>query len=311
MSSKPWTSDEIDLLKKMVQDNCTKTEIAYKLNRTITAVQIKCSRLGIAITNQSDNEGSRGRDWKQSDIDQLIELWNDPKSGKYSMMNQMRRSWTSIRYKAMKLGLGPREYDTEYLSMNDICQEMQVSFDRVSNWCKIGLKRKKSKSGKTRWLIDVDDLLKFLENHQDLFNASLISKYLFYDEPDWLIEKRHKDSTYYPKELRLEYSNEDDKMIQNLFLRGKSDEYIAKELNRTSSAIAGRRRILGLYKGAYTDDEDDYLRKWSRYKTLDEILEKLPWRTIKGLEWRCKKLNIPYHLQKSCCEIMEDNNHDE
>ena len=123
---------------------------------------------------------------------------------------------------------------------------MQVSHDRVSHWLKIGLVHKKNRSGKTKYLISQNDLLSFLKNHQDMFNASLISEYLFVDEPEWLQEKRKKDSAKYAKSNRLEYTNEEDKILLNMFNHGKSDTEIADVLNRTECGIAYHRRALGL-----------------------------------------------------------------
>lgn len=302
MSSKLWTDADIQKLKDLIDKNYTKTQIADELNRSITAIQVKVNRLGLAIYNTEDNKGSRGRNWKESDIEEFTELWNDPTISMNVMCSRLHRSRFSLRKKALELNLGSRDYDTEYLSVPTICEEMQVSHDRVSNWLKIGLPYKKSRSGKTNYLIDVDDLLKFLECHQDMFDASKISRYIFAEEPDWLIAKRKADAKYYPTKLRSEYTNEDDKTIQRMFYRGCTDKEIAEAIGRTPTAVSGRRRILNLMKDTWSDYEIEILQQNSRYKTVDELLKMLPRRTKKSIEWMCRKHNLPYHFSKEKCE---------
>lgn len=297
-----WKPSEIEELKKLIEEGYTKEQLADHFNRTVTAIQVKVNRLGLAIYNTSDNVGSRGRNWRQSDIEEFVQLWTNPTISRPVMCKKLHRSYYSIRKKALQLDLGPRPVDSEYVTIPDICTEMQVSHDRVSNWLKLGLPKKKSRSGKVRYLIDVDDLLLFLENHQDMFNANLISPYLFYTEPQWLKDKRKSDAKYYPSNLRSEYSNEDDKKIQQMFNRGKSDEEIAEALGRTSTAIAGRRRILNLMRDVWSEEELDILKRFSRYKTVDELTHLLPRRSKKAITWMCEQMKLPYHISKSRCE---------
>lgn len=304
--SRVWKEEEITKLIQLINQNKTKTEIAEELGRTVTAVQLKVNRLGLAIYNTSDNKGNRGRNWNTDQDNLLKELWSDPELSKSVICNRLHRSYYSIRKRALILNLGSRSYNDEYLSMSDVSEYMNVSIDRVSNWCKLGLPRKKSRSGKTKFLIDIDDLLKFLYNHQDMFDASKISEYLFYSEPQWLIDKRKKDKEFYPENLRKEFSNEEDKKIQSYFYMGYSDDKIAKLLKRTSQSIFHRRHVLNLMKGRYTDDEINILKKYSRYKTIDEIHELLPNRSNKSIEYKCCSLKIPYHIKKDRCEIMEE-----
>ena len=236
-----WTKEDIAKLRKMVNEGKSKEEMASYFGRTETAIEIKVNRLGLQIIRD-------GRNWLKKDLDLFTKDWYDGSISKYMLMKKYNRSYFSLRKKALELELGPRPHNEEYLSIREICEEMQVSHDRVSNWLKIGLNHKKNKSGKTKYLISQDDLLIFLENHQDMFDASLISEYLFVDEPEWLKEKRQKDIKQYAKSNRLEYTNEEDKQLLSLFNMGKTDSEIAESLNRTECGIAYHRRVLGLYR---------------------------------------------------------------
>lgn len=302
MASRLWTKAEIEELKSLVEKKYTKTQLAEHFDRTPTAIVIKVNRLGLQILNTSDNQGNRGRTWKKSDLDLLVELWQDATVSKSVMQNKLNRTWFSIRKKALELELGAREYDMEYLSIPTICYEMNVSHDRVSNWLKLGLKYKRNKSGKVKYLISSDDLLDFLEEHKDMFNASEVSEYLFAEEPDWFIKKRRRDALSYADNNRLEYTNEEDKIIVRMFNRGKSDSEIARELNRTETGIKYHRMALGLLRNKYSEMELDILRKYSDTKTVYELQKMLPLRTVKGIQYKCEQLNLPYHVSEAMCK---------
>lgn len=300
--SYPWKKEEIEKLEEMIKQNHTKTEIARAMGRTVTAIQIKANKMGLQILNTSDNVGNRGRAWKQKDVELLKNLWYDATVSKAVMEKRLHRTWVSIRKKALELKLGPREYDTEYLSIPTICEEMQVSHDRVSHWIKLGLKKKKNRSGKVKYLIDVDDLLEFLEQHQSMFNASVVSEYLFYDEPEWFVNKRKKDAEGYAIKNGLKYTNEEDRKIIRLFELGKSDLEIAKELDRTEIGIKYHRITLGLCHNQYSFKEIEILQRYSDTKTVDELCEMLPMRTRKGIMYKCEKMGLPYHISKERCK---------
>lgn len=236
-----WTEEEISKLKEMVESGESKVDIASYFGRTETAIEIKVNRLGLQILRD-------GRNWLKQDLDSFAEDWYDGSISKPMLAKKYKRSWFSLKKKALELELGPRPHNEEYLSIREVCEEMKVSHDRVSNWLKLGLKHKKNRSGKTKYLISQYDLLDFLKNYQDMFNASLISEHLFTVEPEWLKEKRKKDIIQYAKLNRLEYTNEEDKQILRLFNMGKSDLEIAERLNRTECGIAYHRRVLGLYR---------------------------------------------------------------
>lgn len=293
-----WKKEDIEELKRLVQDGKDKAFLAEYFNRTETAIEIKVNRLGLQLLRD-------GRNWLEEDLKSFSEDWCDGSISKARLQKKYNRSYFSLRKKALELKLGSRPHNDEYLSISDICEEMQVSHDRVSNWLKIGLKYKKNRSGRTKYLIDSEDLLEFLESHRDMFDASRISEYLFTDEPDWLIEKRKIDRNYYQDNLRLEYTNEDDKIIVSMFKRGKSNAEIAKVLKRTESAIKYHLYALNLFRGRYNDYEIEILKENSRYMTLDELLVLLPLRTKRSLEYKCEELGIPYHTSRERCEIRD------
>lgn len=292
-----WREKDLEELKLLIDSGYTVKQLAERFGRSETAITIKVSRLGKQIKKPN-------RTWKEEDEEQFKEDWLDPELSIHMLENKYNRTWFGLRKRAQILGLGPRRYNDQYLSINTICEEMNVSADRVSSWIKKGLKAKKNRSGKVKKVIDQEDLLEFLEQHQDLFSADKISEYLFYKEPQWLIDKRKRDGLINKDKNRLPYTNEEDKRIQQMFKMGKSDDEIAIALKRTRSGILCRRMILGLTKREYMPYEIDILKKYSRYKTVYELAKMLPLRTPKGIEYECRKLGIPYHISKNMCDKM-------
>lgn len=292
-----WTDEELAELFKLASLGKSKKWLAEYFGRTENAIYLKLHR--------NDKKLLTGKsDWSEKELEQFKEMWGNGAISMNIISNQLHRSKTALKVKAQRLGLGPRPANSEYLTIRNITEEMQVSHDIVSAWIKNkGLKTIKCRSGKTRYMIETDVLLKFLKDNPEAYDASKISKYLFSEEPQWLQEKRKADLIKYSniKNYKKEFSNEDDKVIQSMFILGKSDKEIAKKLGRTTTSIQGRRLKLFLMKGRYTDKEINFLKTYSPYKTVHELSEKLG-RPIKGIEYKCNKLNLKYHFAKDKCD---------
>lgn len=293
-----WSKEDVEELKILVKEGKSKEFLAEHFNRTETAIEVKVNRLGLQLLR--DN-----RNWLEKDLEEFKEDWLDGTISKPMLIKKYKRSHFSLRKKALELGLGVRPYNDEYITIRVICEEMNVSHDRVSNWLKLGLKCKKNRSGRTKYLITQEDLLSFLEEHQDMFNANEVSSYLFPQEPEWFKQKRKADAEFYASKLRAEYSDAEDRQMISMFKRGISNKEIATRLKRTESAICGRLRLLGYTRKEYNDYEIEVLKENSRYMTLDELAKLLPLRTKKGIEYKCRQLDLPYHYVKERCESRD------
>ena len=236
--SKIWTEEEVEQLIYLVKLGKSKEYLKEYFNRTDTAIEHKVNRLGLRLERDYKR-------WTSKEVESFKRDWLDSSLSKVALVKKYNRPYSSLGSKALKLNLGKRPYDTEYLSISTISEEMNVSYDRVSNWLHKGLKYKETKNGKTKYLIKIDDLLEFLEKNKNLYNASRISNYLFMEEPEWLLRKRREDKEYFADKLRLKYTKEEDKLIVSLYELGKSNEYIAKKLKKNDKAIKIRLKALG------------------------------------------------------------------
>lgn len=199
-----WSKEDIVKLIDLVREGKSKEYIAEVFNRTPVAIEVKVSRLGLQLKRPC-------RTVKADELEELRNDWLDGSKSMHSLCKKYNRTKNALKILAQRNHFGPRPYCDEYLSVSDICEYVGISHDAVRNWIKNGLPYKKSKSGRTTYLIDIDDLEEFMKNNQDRFNATKISESLFYSDPEWLKEKRRRDREIYPTSWHEEYTNEDDK----------------------------------------------------------------------------------------------------
>lgn len=285
-----WTEEHLNFLRE--HSYLKETELAQILNTTKGSIHQACRRYNIEINLDKkywtpEEEICFKTDWE-----------NESLSYKYLSKKYKNRSVTALKSKAKRLGLSKRQHDSSYLTIKDITTEMQVSKDRVRNWIKHGLKYHNSQIKPYKYLISQSDLLSFLEKHQDLFNASKISEYLFIDEPDWLKKKRRNDRNKFIRKMGIKYTNSEKKTVEQLFKIGKSNADIAKTLNRTESGIERLLYEMNLSRKKYNSYEIEIIRNNADTKTIDEIVKMLPLRTKSGIIAKCQQLHIKYHSKK-------------
>lgn len=297
-----WTKNDLELLKKYALDGKTIEEIEELLGRTENAIRKQLSILDIRL--KSSNK------WTRQSTAEFAEDWGNIQVSKNVLVKRYNRSWKQLCNKANAMGLGGRVDACDYLTLNVIAEEMNISINRVYYWIDCGLKVRKNRANeRNKYLVDVKDLLIFLKEHKAFFDASIVSNYLFAEEPEWFIKKRKED--YKKRNLirNTEWSNEEDKSLVNYFKLGFTDEKIADLLHRTKSAVEHRRGILGLVRerntrngSKYTDEEIKILKENSNHKTVEELLELLPNRTESSIKRKCNKLGLSYHTDKNYCD---------
>lgn len=293
-----WTAEDDAILTKLAAKGTKVSKIAKTLDRTENAIRLRCKKLDVRLMN-------RGRKWTQDEEALFIQEWYDEDISNNTLVKHHKRSWHALQEKACVLNLGGRPRNTSYLTVSDICKEMKVSSDRVYNWVKLGLKVHKAKDNRSRYLIDTDDLLIFLEHHQRLFDASIVSTFLFASEPAWFREKRHADSLIDMSKNNIEWSNADDKQLVYLYNSGRSISQLSQVFKRSEKAIISRLNVLCIERKnphAYSDDEIQVLMSYSDQKTVTELAEMLPGRTESGILYKCKALGLPYHLKTAYCK---------
>lgn len=124
-------------------------------------------------------------------------------------------------------------------------------YDKVLTWIRYGLPatkclpsasyatKKPKKGAGYRYIIKFDDLLEWLEAHQDMWDSRTVEEYALGVEYDWLVAKRQQD-----KNKPLEYTywtvGELARLERLYFDEGKKQLEISRIMGRTRASIAAQ-----------------------------------------------------------------------
>lgn len=300
-----WTKESEERLLKMNAKGLSLKTMANRLGRTENAVRLRIKHLGSSLN-------VKGRRWTKEEEEDFVKNWRDESMNNEALVRKHNRTWHALQEKAVSMKLGSRPYNSCYLSIQDVCSEMNVSSDRVYRWIRYGLRTHKGGSKRRKYLISSDDLLDFLQKHPSWFLATKVDTCLFCGErgePDWLIHKREYDKLHDRSNHQMVWSNAEDAKLFQMFNDGVSFQDLAAEFHRSVSAIRTHLYVIGCEikrQDVYTDEELDILRKYSDYMTLDELVDMLEGRTAKGIEYKCKMLKLPYHFSKHQCKDLAE-----
>lgn len=289
-----WTEDEKKKLTELAASGLKIEEIAATLNRSENSIRSKMKRMDVL-------PHTKGRRWVKREEDEFAEMWLDDTITNAQLVKMFNRTWPALQQKAVKMQLGGREYNHMYLSVQDVAYGLGVSDDVVYRWLKNGLKKHRGGSKRRKYVIDLKELFKFLEPIQDTLDGSKVVLDFFYYMPDWLKKKIDNDRFRDLSRQTYEWTDAEDRALQNMFNINMSVSQIAANLKRTETAVKTHMQILGFVRGrqdVYTKEELTLLKKYSDKLTLSELVEKMPGRTESGLMYKCKMLGLPYHTSK-------------
>lgn len=269
--SNRWTKEQVETLRVLAGEYHYK-DIAIMMGKSANAVYLKAKRLKISLIQDS-------RKWTKDEEEVLYERWGRDTIEKIA--KQMRRTVFSIKVKATRMGLGyMSQANIDQISVADISDILDVRAERITGtWIKYGLKLRKKKVTEKYgyYCIDMDQLILFLKEHQELWNSQNLEKNILGKEPEWLLEKRKNDIENPPLEYRL-WTAEEIKLAEKLLLQGYDYEQIALQVNHSSVGVAYKLRALGhsyqlpqYWKGK----EFKFLRENYDKMTYAEIAEEL------------------------------------
>lgn len=133
--------------------------------------------------------------WTAGQIDKLCDLWGT-KSYK-AISRAVGHTEVAVRLKAKRLGLGSVKNASDYMCSREIARIMGVDVHAVTDYWikKLGLPCRRIEGKKKTLYVMVrhDELIKFLRDHQDIFDSTRIEPYSLGCEPEWLHQKRLHD----------------------------------------------------------------------------------------------------------------------
>lgn len=230
-----WTNEELSNLRDLVK-TYSSSEIAKKLNRTKGAVERQIKIMNISVK-------SCDRLWTEEQEEELKSLWQTEKIAKIAKI--LERPITAVRKKAESMKLGLNKGDEILLS--DICSLLNISREIVTNtYIKLGLpiKQNVTPGGRTYYTTEVSSLITFLQENQNVWDASNLEIGSLGEEWPWLQTKREKDLANRMSWQRI-MSEKEHNLINFMYQNNFSIIDIANILSRPLELITC---ILGINK---------------------------------------------------------------
>ena len=199
------------------------------------------------------------------------------------------------------MGLGAmirNNYDV--ITVSDMVDLLNVTRDRITDrWVKLGLKLKKIKltNKMSYYTINWKDLMDFLETNQNEWDSINVEKNMLGLEPEWLQEKRKRDTLEKPLWYR-KWTEDEIKKAESLFKNGKTYQEISSIIDRSEWAVANLLRNLGysyMLPQYWKGKEIKYLRENYQDMTYQEIAEELG-RTTKAISAKAEELGFQKKL---------------
>jgi len=270
-----WTADELIKLKELVDKNKDYDDIAKELGRTTSSIKDKMYSIGL-------HKKGHGSVWTEEDIKQFKDDWLNNKYTVTYIAKKYGRSVEQISHKAWELGFGSREAAHVDISITELAKELEIDRNKLVRWISNhGLKVIRNRAGLQKYLVNLKDLLKWMEKNQDKFDASKISDTLFLKEPDWLIEKRKRDLIEAPNKKHKIWTEAEISKLKLLLDMGKTPEFIAKQLGRTKISV--QRKMLEYdiskhrqYNISWTIQEIKILTENYNKVSYEELIKLLP-----------------------------------
>ena len=186
--------------------------------------------------------------WTESEIEYLKERWGSATPN--VIAKELGRTTAAVIVKSKVLNLGSFLENSEYLNSHSITKMMGIDSHVIQRtWKKYGFKMKKQRirGNKVFEVITLDDLMKWLRNHQELWDSRKIPEYGLGTEPEWLREKREKDKLLPAKSRGTKYTPAEDNKIVMMYRLGKTQAEIGRELGRSEASVNARIQRLDIW----------------------------------------------------------------
>lgn len=284
---KGWTSEEEEQLARL-STKYHYQEIANKLGRSKDAIYLKARKMGLSLIQDR-------RKWTKYDEKELRQKWG--KKPIEQIAREMGRSVNSLRVKGIRMKLGALiEADLDIIRISEIEEYVGISRDAIMRFYQkgmINLEIKMISKKKGIYYVEFDELLKFLENNQHIWDSNNLEPHIFGLEPEWLINKRKKDAQN-PPNLYRKWTKEEKELAKSLLLGGYNHQQIAERLNRSKEAVQyelSKRLLAYRLEHFWKGNEIKKMQELARHKTAKELSEILG-RSEKAIKYKAKELNL-------------------
>lgn len=259
-----WTPEQDQFLRDHWQE-MSDEEMAANVGHPLTSTKARRGKLGLY-----ERKGYRGKDWSQEELDYIREVWGQKTIPEIA--RKLGRSINAVRIKTQRMGYTGQKWYGEMMSARKVSELLGVDVHTVCDYWipKCGLKGKAKRLGKTKkttTIIMFEDLLEWLEAHQDLWDSRRVELFGLGMEYDWLVEKRKADGLKPPRKAQKWTPEEDQRLISMFRRGGVTNDEMGAALGRTASSVEHRLLRLDVWgTGRYIGDTRQKERKVKREK---------------------------------------------
>lgn len=300
-SGEKWTPEQDQYIRDHWLE-LSDEEIATAVGHPVPSTHARRLKL-----NLKRRAGCKGPDWTQEELDYIREVWGDktvPQIAKH-----LGRSITAVKVKTARLGYTGQKWSGEMMSARKVSELLRIDVHTVCDfWIpKCGLKAKQRQLGvtkKTTTIIMFEDLLRWLETHQGLWDSRRVEMYALGMEYDWLKEKRRADDGKPVRKAQKWTQQEDDRLIALFRRGGLTYTEIGAELGRPASGVEHRLQRLDVWgNGKYIGDT-----RQAQRKAVKENFERLCFiiRLRDVLLARRNLMDFGQYWQKDLCQLWSD-----
>lgn len=180
--------------------------------------------------------------WTKEEDDLLDEWWGT--SSPQFIAGKLGRSPAAVIQRVKNRKLGSFTAVGVYINRSQAAQMVGVDYHVLTrNWGNHGLCFKKKKirtDAKSQYLIMMEDFIKWLRDHQELWDSRKVEPYALGQEPKWLVEKRKRDSENTNKPRGTKYTPKEDALIIFYLRMNKTQKEIGELLHRSEKSINSR-----------------------------------------------------------------------
>lgn len=265
-----WTPEQDQFLRDHWQE-MSDEELAGNVGHPLTSTRARRGKLGLC-----ERKGYRGKDWSKEELDYIREVWGQKTIPEIA--KKLGRSINAVKIKTQRMGYTGQKWYGEMMSARKVSELLGVDVHAVCDYWipKCGLKGKAKRLGKTKkttTIIMFEDLLEWLEAHQDLWDSRKVELFGLGMEYDWLVEKRKADAQK-PARKAQKWTPEEDRRLISMFRRGgMTNAEMGTALGRPASGVAHRLLRLDVWgTGRYIGDTRQKERKVKREKFEQKAL---------------------------------------
>lgn len=174
-----------------------------------------------------------GKRWTEEEMQYLKKWWG--RKDRVYIANHLKRPVSGVKNKASSMGLGHFLENSEMINTSEIGKLVGINKSTVRNWESRGLK---VKHYPLYSMVLESDLLDFMKNNLDLWDARKCDYWMFHSFP-WFMKKLKDDRSgknHYYKSWTLD----EIRMLTTMKRWGFSNQQIADKLSRSKKSVMGQ-----------------------------------------------------------------------